>query len=96
MREEDRDRLRSYRAGGFAGEAWCNDRLDVLGTSPAVYCMHCVVSVQQQERAKVGKQDKDWIQQALPRSESAEPFYIRSQVKMRWRKWLRSRSSRLF
>jgi hypothetical protein len=55
MREEDRDRLRCYRAGGFAGEAWCNDRLDVLGTSPAVYCMHCVVSVQQQERAEVSR-----------------------------------------
>jgi hypothetical protein len=55
MREEDRDRLRSHRAGRFAGEAWFNDRLDILGTSPAVYCMHRAVSVQQQERAKVSR-----------------------------------------
>lgn len=55
MQEEDRDRSQSHRAGGFGGEAWCFDRLDVLGTSPVVYCMHCVISVQQQERAKVSR-----------------------------------------
>jgi hypothetical protein len=55
MQEEDRDRSRSHRAGGFGGEAWCMDRLDVLGTSPVGYGMHCVVSVQQQERAKASR-----------------------------------------
>ena len=56
MREEDRDRLRSHRAGGFAGEAWCNDRLDVLGTrsSSVLYALRGQ-RPEQQERAKVSR-----------------------------------------
>jgi hypothetical protein len=84
MREEDRDRSRSHRAGVFAGEAWCIDRLDVLGTSLVVYCMHCMVSIQQQERAKVSRTRIGSSKLSLDLKRRT--LYIRSQVKIRCRK----------